>query len=75
MPSSFITFTYFLFVRSFRIFHQNQRSPGCGRGSLTSGAIRDYFRQLGFSDEELVALLGAVAPWFCGPLRKEFESR
>lgn len=28
-------------------------------GSLTSGTIRDYFRQLGFSDEELVALLGA----------------
>eukprot|EP00434_Breviolum_minutum_P007319 symbB.v1.2.006460.t1/scaffold325.1/size228936/5 len=28
-------------------------------GSLTSGAIRDYFRQLGFSDEELVALVGA----------------
>ena len=29
-------------------------------GSLTSGAIRDYFRQLGFSDEELVALVGAL---------------
>ena len=29
-------------------------------GSLTSGAIRDYFRQLGFSDEELVALVGAM---------------
>ena len=34
-------------------------------GSLTSGAIRDYFRQLGFSDEELVALVGAhtVGRW------------
>ena len=28
-------------------------------GTLTSGAIRDYFRQLGMSDAELVALLGA----------------
>lgn len=27
-------------------------------GTLTAGAIRDYFIQLGFSDEELVALIG-----------------
>ncbi|CAE7313245.1 APX3 [Symbiodinium sp. CCMP2592] len=34
-------------------------------GTLTSGAIRDYFRQLGMSDAELVALLGAhtVGRW------------
>ena len=28
-------------------------------GTLTAGSIRDYFRQLGMSDAELVALLGA----------------
>ena len=63
------------------IFYQNLTVAIESRGSLTSGAIRDYFRQLGFSDEELVALLGDVARrWHGGlvpPLNplKDFESR